>query len=131
MSGAEVALIVLLTLLALLGGACLLFLVMVIRTLGDLRRSLATFEAESGELLAELGVSARHAAAQVDRVERLVTAAETVEGRVESASRLAQRTLQNPVVKALAITEGVRGASHRLRVGSDTPRRRARRKKAS
>jgi hypothetical protein len=131
MTGGEVGLIVLLTVAAMLGGACLVLVVMLTRTLADLRRSLVEFESESAELLDELHSSARHAAAQVDRVERLVTAAETVEGRVDSATRLAQRTLQSPVVKALAIREGVRGASHRLRVGSDTGRRRARRKKAS
>jgi hypothetical protein len=82
--------------------------------------------------VSELRSAVRHAAAEVDRVDRLVTAAEGIEERVDGATRLARRTIQSPVVKAMALGAGVSRASERLRTGSDlgSKRRRGKRRMA-
>jgi hypothetical protein len=127
MSATDVVAVVAATVAAIVAGGCLVSLVGARRAARDLRAALTEFEQESRAAVEELRAATRHAAHQVDRVDRLVTAAGSVEARVDAASRLAQRTLQSPVVKAMALREGVSRASHRLRVGSDTGRRRARR----
>ena len=52
---------------------------------------------------------------ELDRVDAIVTGAERVSGRVDSASDLAYRTFTNPVVKALAVGTGTRRAVQRLK----------------
>lgn len=121
-----------LVIVAALAGAFVVLLVLLGRALSELRRAVDAFTTEAAALTDELRSSTRHAAAQVDRVDRLVTAAEGLEQRVDGAARLASRTLQSPVVKAMAVGAGISRASERLRAGTDLGRgRRRRRRKAS
>ena len=68
----------------------------------------------------------RDAENEVDRVDALLTAAESVGDRIDGASRIVSKTVTNPVVKVLAIGTGTkRGGpadAHRRR---RAPRRRA------
>ena len=64
---------------------------------------------------------------ELDRVDAIVTGAERVSGRVDSASDLAYRTFTNPVVKALAVGTGTRRAVQRLT--GDKPEKPAKRDK--
>lgn len=131
MNASEVVAVASATLVAVLAGVFVAALIQLSRALRELRSALDEFSVETSELVSELTTTARHAGAQVDRVDRLVTAAEGIEERVDGASRLAQRTLASPVVKAMAFGAGVSRASERLRSGTDLSRRKRRRRKAS
>jgi len=101
---------------------CLIALVVLVvmivrldRTTRDLRTAAAEFQRESGAALRELRQALRDADFELDRVDAIVTGAERVSGRVDSASDLAYRTFTNPVVKALAVGTGTRRAVQRLK----------------
>jgi hypothetical protein len=100
-------------------GAVSVALVSLTRTLRTLRVTVETMREETLAAVTDLRAAAREAADEVDRVERLVTSAERIEGAVDSAGRLAYRTLASPVVKAMAIGTGVSRAAQRLRDGEE------------
>ena len=145
METGDVIAIVVATVVALLSGVLVAALVALVRTLRELRAALESMREETVALLDAVSETVREAAVEVDRVDRLVTSAERItgsaerlEGAVDSASRLAYRTLASPVVKAMAFGTGVTRAAPRLREGehpSPAPavarRRRARGRKAS
>lgn len=118
MRASDVVAIVASVTVAALTGALAAALVAVARTLRDLRDAAALLQDELVPLAGELRAAVRDAAAEVDHVERLVTSAEQVTGAVDSASRLAYRTLASPVVKAMAFGTGVSRGAQRLR-GAD------------
>ena len=89
------------------------------RTLRDLRATVDALQDEALALLDDARTPCGDAAVEVDRVERLVTSAERIDGAVDSASRLAARRC-DPVVKAMAFGTGVSRAAQRLRKG-ETP----------
>jgi hypothetical protein len=108
---------------------CLVLLVVLVvvivrldRAARDLRAAAADFRAEAGPALADLQRVVRDADFELDRVDAIVTGAERVSGRVDSASDLAYRTFTNPVVKALAVGTGTRRAVQRLK--GDPPEKR-------
>jgi hypothetical protein len=100
-------------------GAMAFALVSLTRTLRALRATVDQLRDETLAAVGDLRAAARDAADEVDRVERLVTSAERIEGAVDGAGRLAYRTLASPVVKAMAIGTGVSRAAQRLRDGDD------------
>ena len=51
-------------------------------------------------------IALRDAENEVDRVGALLTAAETVGDRIDTASRIVSKTVTNPVVKVLALGSG-------------------------
>lgn len=132
MSAVEIVAVSVSVVAAALAGAFVVLLVTLARRLRDLQVCLDELGDQSAQLVSELRSSVRHAAAEVDRVDRLVTAAEGLEERVDGATRLARRTIQSPVVKAMALGAGVSRASERLRAGSDlgSKRRRGKRRMA-
>jgi uncharacterized protein YoxC len=98
-------------------GALAMALVSVTRTLRVLRDTVDALREETIPLLAEVRDAARDATDEVERVDRLVSSAERLEGAVDGAGKFAYRTLANPVVKAMAIGTGVSRAAHRMREG--------------
>jgi hypothetical protein len=113
---------------------CLVLLVVLVvvivrleRAARDLRTAAADFRAEAEPALEELRAVVRSADFELDRVDAIVTGAERVSGRVDSASDLAYRTFTNPVVKALAVGTGTRRAVQRLT--GDKPEKPAKRDK--
>jgi uncharacterized protein YoxC len=102
-------------LLAILFGALLAALWSVMRTLRTLRGTVDDLRTTTLELVEEMRDRVRDAQFEIDRVDALVTTAEGVGERVDSASRLVSRTVTNPVVKALALGSGTRRAVRRLR----------------
>jgi hypothetical protein len=118
-------------------GALAMMFVSVSRTLRALRSTVEDLRDQTIPLVAELRDAARGASDEVERVDRLVTSAERLEGAVDSAGKLAYRTLASPVVKAMAIGTGVSRAAHRLRDGNEdtapvtNERRRRRARRAS
>jgi hypothetical protein len=55
------------------------------------------------------------AGAELQRVDGLLGAAESISSTVDSASRLAYETFSNPVIKVLAFSTGTRRAARRFR----------------
>jgi hypothetical protein len=100
---------------AVLTVAMVLVLSSLARTLRSLRAAVEDLNRETLPLVADLQGSARRASADLDRVEDLVGAAESVTRTVEGASRLAWLTFANPLVKVMAFGSGVGRAGRRLR----------------
>jgi len=73
---------------------------------------------ETLPLVAELHRAVADTVEEVERVDRIITAAEGNGDRVDGASRLAYRALGSPVVKAMAFGAGVSQATRRLRSGA-------------
>ena len=110
-------------------GALAMALIATTRTLRVLRDTVDALRDETVPLLHEVRDAARDASDEVERVDRLVTSAERLEGAVDGAGRIAYRTLASPVVKAMAIGTGVSRAAHRIREGEPKPPTRAERRR--
>ena len=121
MRASDVVAIVAAVSVAVLVGALSMLLAALARTLRDLRAVTSDFTDAAVPLLGELRETVRGTEREVDRVERLVSAAEGVTDAVDSAQRLAYRTLASPVVKAMAFGAGVSRGARRLREGEDVP----------
>ena len=83
-------------LLAVLVGALLLALLQVISTLRSLRRTVNDLRIETVGMISEMRLAVRDATFEVDRVDALLTTAESVGENLDSASRLLRRTVSNP-----------------------------------
>jgi hypothetical protein len=101
--------------LAMLFGALLLALASVTRTLRELRLTVESLREESIGLAGEMRGALRDAEGEIDRVDALLTAAEAVGGRIDTASKIVSKTVTNPVVKVLALGTGTRQAVRRMR----------------
>jgi hypothetical protein len=126
MSASDVFAIVAATMVTMLVAVLATLLVLLARVLRDLRTTVDVLREDALALLDETEHAVSGAAAEVDRVERLVTSAERLDE--------AKRAIATPVVKAMAFGSGVSRAAHRLREGeppSATASRRRRRKRAS
>jgi hypothetical protein len=132
MSAGDVLAVVAATVVTMLVAVLAVTLIALVRALRDLRDTADALHDEALPLLEAARDAVCDAAVEVDRVERLVTSAERLNGAVDGASRLAARTLRSPVVKAMAFGTGVSRAAQKLREG-ETPvpparRRRGRRR---
>jgi hypothetical protein len=130
-TAADVVAVVLAVVLAGVAGAVVVALLSLTRTVRALDGAVGELRAETLPMVDALRDAVTTTAYNVERVDRLVAGAEAVEGRVDAASRLAYRTIQSPVVKALALSAGVQRTAQRL-VGKEPPpvarRRRFRRR---
>jgi len=106
-------------LLAVMLGGLLFALGSVVLTLRDLRATVAALQEQSIALAEEMRVALRDAESEVDRVGALLTAAETVGDRIDTASRIVSKTVTNPVVKVLALGTGTKRAVRRMRAGDE------------
>lgn len=104
-------------LLAVLLGGLLFALASVVATLRDLRATVRSLRDESLALADAMRATLREAESEVDRVDSLLTAAEAVGGRIDTASRIVSKTVTNPVVKVLALGTGTKKAVRRMRAG--------------
>jgi hypothetical protein len=117
MTTSDVLAVVAATVVTMLVAVLAAVLVALARTLRDLRRTIADFEAEAVPLLDDARRALHDTASEIDRVERIVTNAERLSDAVDGASKLAARTIASPVVKAMAFGTGVSRAAQRLRDG--------------
>jgi uncharacterized protein YoxC len=113
MATSDVLAVIVVTIVAILAGVLVTVLFLLVRTLRALRTTVAVLQEETRVLLDEAHDAVHDAATEVDRIDRLVTSAEKLDG----AQRLAYRTLSSPVVKAMAFGSGVSRAAQRLREG--------------
>ncbi len=107
-------------LLAVMLGGLLFALGSVVVTLRDLRATVRALQDQSIALADEMRIALRDAENEVDRVGALLTAAETVGDRIDTASRIVSKTVTNPVVKVLALGTGTKRAVRRMRAGDET-----------
>jgi len=110
-------------LLAVMLGGLLFALGSVIVTLRDLRATVRALQEQSIALADEMRIALRDAENEVDRVGALLTAAETVGDRIDTASRIVSKTVTNPVVKVLALGTGTKRAVRRMRSNDEARER--------
>jgi len=103
---------------AMLSGALVFALVSLRSALVSMRAAADMLREETLPLVAELHRAVADTVEEVERVDRIITAAEGIGDRVDGASRLAYRALGSPVVKAMAFGAGVSQATRRLRSGA-------------
>jgi hypothetical protein len=77
-----------------------------LRSLRELRRSLETLHDETLPLLRELRSAVRDAGAEVERVDMLLDAAESISSTVDSATRLSYLAFRAPLVRFVAFVKG-------------------------
>jgi hypothetical protein len=78
-----------------------------IHSLRALRQSLDTLHDETVPLLRELRSTVRDAGAEVDRVDGLLDAAESISATVDSATRLSYLAFRAPVLRVVAFFKGI------------------------
>jgi prophage DNA circulation protein len=102
-------------LLALVLGGLLFALGSVVLTLRELRATVRALQEQSIAMADEMRIALRDAEHEVDRVGALLSAAEMVGDRVDTASKIVSKTVTNPVVKVLALGTGTKRAVRRMR----------------
>jgi len=90
-------------------------LVALVRTLRAMRDVATLLRTETVPVLDDLRDTVDAANDEIERLDRLVTTAESVTGTVDSASRLAYLAMANPVIKGVAFASGTAKAARRLR----------------
>jgi hypothetical protein len=93
-----------------------------LRTLRALREVAELLRTETIPVLDDLRDTVDAANGEIERLDRLVTTAESVTGTVDSASRLAYIAMANPVIKGVAFASGTARAARRLRPRRDGER---------
>jgi hypothetical protein len=106
---------------AMLSGALVFVLLSMRSALVSMRAAADMLREETLPLVAELHRAVADTVEEVERVDRIITAAEGIGDRVDGASRLAYRALGSPVVKAMAFGAGVSQATRRLRGATGQP----------
>lgn len=115
MSAGDVAALVIAIAVCMIVGGLVVVLAMLARTLRMLRTTVTELQTETLDSVRDMHDAVRLAARDLDRVDTLLATAESVTGTVDSASRLAYKTVANPVVKTLAFGAGARKAVRRIR----------------
>ena len=104
---------------AVAGGAVLLALIAVVWSLIQACRALRStaehLQREALLVLGEMRGAVGQANSELERVDGLLGAAESISTTVDSASRLAYVAFSNPIIKVLAFGTGTARAARRLR----------------
>lgn len=96
-----------------------------LRSLREARETLAELRREALPLMGELHATVARAGAEVDRVDDLLDAAESISATVDSASRLGYLAFRAPVIRVVAFGRGVGRGARRLTGRSESGRRAA------
>jgi uncharacterized protein YoxC len=90
------------------------------RTLKELRHAVEELRTETATVVAEMRDTVYAANYELNRVDDLLGTAESIGGKVDSATRVAQVAFSTPVIKSLALASGTGKAakSFRRRRGS-------------
>ena len=99
--------------LALVGLRAVVFLL--VRAVRDLRVTVTELRVETQAVVDELHEAVRGTNAELERIDNVLHAAESVTDTLDSASRLAYLTVGSPVVKGLAAATGANQAYRRFR----------------
>jgi len=87
----------------------------VARTLKTVRAAVEELSRQAAPLLSDAHQAVRHADGNLVRVDALLDTAQTIGGRVDSASRITHLAVANPVIKSMALATGISRAAKRLR----------------
>jgi uncharacterized protein YoxC len=120
MTATELAAVIV-TIASVVAAVVLVFgLVAVNRTLKELRRAVDELRNETAPVVAELRDTVQAANYELNRVDDLLGTAESIGGKVDSATRVAHIAFSTPVIKSLAVASGTGRAakSFRRRRGS-------------
>jgi hypothetical protein len=115
MQTSDVLMVVAAVVVAILSGALVVGLFSLAAGLRSLRAATDLLREETLPIVADLHRAVADTVEEVERVDRIITAAEGLGERVDGASRLAYRAIGSPVVKAMAFGAGVSQATRRLR----------------
>ncbi len=85
------------------------------RSLGLLRSSIEELRRESVPLVTSMRSTVVQANTELERVDGLLSTAESISHTVDAGSRLAYLAFSNPVIKVLAFGSGAARATRRLR----------------
>lgn len=114
-SGSEVAALVVAVAAGITLTVLLVVVVALLRTVRELRATVEDLRAESVAVVEDLHEAVRGTNAELERIDNVLLAAESVTGTMDSASRLAYLTVAGPVVKGLALATGANQAYRRFR----------------
>jgi predicted PurR-regulated permease PerM len=92
-----------------------------VRSLRDLRQALDQLHDETLPLLAELRSTVHDAGAEVERVDQLLDAAESISATVDSATRLSYLAFRAPLLRFVAFFKGIGRFIRRLFGRRGTP----------
>jgi hypothetical protein len=85
-----------------------------LRTLRELRTTLAALEREMLPLMGELRDTVSAAGAEVERVDELLDTAEAISATVDGASRVGYLAFRRPLIRAVALGRGIGRGARRL-----------------
>lgn len=85
------------------------------KTLAALRLTVEELRRESVPLVSSMRSTVDQASTELDRVDGLITTAESISHTVDSVSRLAYLAFSNPVIKVMAFGSGTARAARRFR----------------
>ena len=115
MSGSEVAALVVAVAATLALAGLLAVVVALLRAVRELRVTVTELRVETQAVVEELHEAVRGTNAELERIDNVLHAAESVTDTLDSASRLAYLTVGSPVVKGLAAATGANQAYRRFR----------------
>lgn len=93
------------------------FLVSVTRTLRAVRDTVEQLRRESLPVVLDAQHTVRQANLELERVDELLTSAQSVSATVDSVSHLAYLAFSNPLIKVMALAAGTSKAARALRRG--------------
>jgi uncharacterized protein YoxC len=115
MTATELAAVVV-TIASVVAAVVLVFgLVALHRTLKELRRAVDELRDETAPLVAEMRETIYAANYELHRVDELLGTAESIGGKVDSATRVAHVAFSTPVIKSLALASGTGRAARSFR----------------
>jgi hypothetical protein len=115
MTGSEVAALVVAVAAGITLTVLFVVLVALLRTIRELRATVEALRAETRVVVEDLQQAVRGTNAELERIDNVLMAAESVTGTLDSASKLAYLTVGSPVVKGLALATGANQAYRRFR----------------
>jgi hypothetical protein len=86
-----------------------------LRAARRLGRAADQLDEQAALLVEELRATVARTDLEVDRLDAVLSSAESITGTVDAASKLAYRAVSNPVVKTMAFATGTSRAAKRLR----------------
>jgi hypothetical protein len=92
-----------------------LAMVSMAKTLRELRTLIGDIQTEALPALADATAAVVEARGEIERVDGILDAAESISSRIDGASRVAYLALSKPVIKTAAVATGTRRAARRLR----------------
>lgn len=117
MTGGDVAAIIVACVMAVLVAFLCVALSAVTRTMRVMRDTLEEMRRETLPVVVDMRHTVQRANGDLERVDTLLTTAESISVTVDSASRLAYLAFSNPLIKAMAFGAGSARAVRRFRRG--------------